>query len=111
MDSHDKPLHPGEVLLKKFLEPNAVQQTQLAEHLTWTYARLNEIVNQRRGVTADSALCFAEAFATEPEFWLTLQMQWDLWHARQTHKAVDCLPYATFKKNSDYSRTKNSAKC
>ena len=41
-----KPSHPGEVLLKDFLEPNNIQQTQLAEHLGWTYARLNEIVNQ-----------------------------------------------------------------
>jgi len=55
--------------------------------------RPNEIVNTRRGVTADSALAFAEAFGTEPEFWLNLQRDWDLWRARQTHTAVNSLPH------------------
>ena len=83
-----KPLHPGEILLKEFLEPQDLLQKQFVEHLGWTYARLNEIVNQRRGVTADSALAFAEAFGTEPEYWLDLQRDWDLWHAKQTHASV-----------------------
>lgn len=92
LSKNKKPSHPGEVLLKVFLEPNNIQQIKLAEHLGWTYARLNEIVNQRRGVTADSALSLSEAFGTEPEFWLNLQMNWDLWHAKQSHKAVKLLP-------------------
>jgi addiction module HigA family antidote len=85
------PPHPGEVLLKKFLEPIGLSQKQFAEHLGWTYARLNEIVNMRRGVTADSALSFAEAFGTEAEFWLDLQRDWDLYRARQTHTRVERL--------------------
>lgn len=83
---NSKPKHPGEILLKKYLEPNGIQQTELAEHLDWTYARLNEIINQRRGVTADSALSFAETFNTKPEYWLSLQAAWDLWHAKKAHK-------------------------
>jgi len=94
-----KPSHPGEVLLKDFLEPNNIQQTQLAEHLGWTYARLNEIVNQRRGVTAKSALSFSDAFGTEPEFWLMLQMNWDLWHAKQTHIQAKPLPKKLFQQD------------
>lgn len=82
------PTHPGEILFKDFLEPLGLSQKQFAEHLGWTYPRLNEIINMRRGVTADSALAFAGAFGTEPEFWLNLQVQWDLWHARQTHTPV-----------------------
>lgn len=82
------PTHPGEILYKDFLEPLGLSQKQFAEHLGWTYPRLNEIINMRRGVTADSALSFAEAFGTEPEFWLNLQLQWDIWHARQTHTPV-----------------------
>ena len=103
-----KPTHPGEILLKEFLEPQSIQQTQLAEHLGWTYTRLNEIVNQRRGVTADSALSFSEAFGTEPEFWLNLQMNWDLWHATQTHKPVKTLPKTLFHaaKNPDEDKNK-----
>lgn len=83
-----KPVHPGEVLLKEFLEPYGFQQKQLAEHLGWTYPRLNEIVNIRRGVTAGSALCLADAFGTDPEFWLNLQRDWDLWHAKQNHRSI-----------------------
>jgi addiction module HigA family antidote len=79
------PTHPGEVLYKDFLEPLGLSQKQFAEHLGWTYPRLNEIINMRRGVTADSALAFGEAFGMEPEFWLDLQTQWDLWNARHAH--------------------------
>ncbi|WP_133140284.1 HigA family addiction module antitoxin [Legionella genomosp. 1] len=88
----EAPAHPGEVLLKDFLEPLNLSQKQFAEHLGWTYARLNEIVNMRRGVTADSALSFAESLGTEPEFWLNLQQKWDLWRARQNHTTVSPLP-------------------
>lgn len=83
-----KPSHPGEILLKEFLEPYGIQQKQLAEHFGWTYPRLNEIVNMRRGVTAASALCLADAFGTTPEFWLDLQRDWDLWHAKQNHQSI-----------------------
>ena len=92
-----KPLHPGEVLQKNFLDRNNMQQVQLADHLGWTYARLNEIVNQRRGITADSALAFSEAFGTTPEFWLKIQVDWDLWHAKKLHKPVEPLPKSLYK--------------
>lgn len=85
------PSHPGEILLKEYIEPLGLSQKQFADHLQWTYARLNEIVNKHRGVTADSALAFATAFGTEPEFWLNLQRDWDLWHAKQTHTPVKVL--------------------
>lgn len=89
MASKNKPpIHPGEILWKDFLEPLGLSQKQFAEHLGWTYPRLNEIINMRRGVTADSALAFAEAFGIEPEFWLNLQVSWDLWHAKQMHTPV-----------------------
>ncbi len=80
------PTHPGEMLLKEFLEPLELSQKQFAEHLGWTYARLNEIVNGRRNVSADSTLAFGEALGTGPEFWLNLQRDWDLWHARNSHE-------------------------
>ena len=82
------PTHPGEMLLKEFLEPLGITQKKFAEHLDWTYARLNEIVNGRRNVTADSALAFGEALKTGPEFWLNLQRDWDLWHSLQHHEKV-----------------------
>ena len=82
------PTHPGEMLLKEFLEPLEVTQKQFAKHLGWTYARLNEIVNRHRGVTAESALAFGDALKTGPEFWLNLQRDWDLWHSMRRHERV-----------------------
>jgi len=84
------PTHPGEMLLKEFLEPMDISQKDFSQHLGWTYARLNEIINKRRGVTADSALALAEVFKMEPEFWLNLQRDWDLWEAKQKH--TKCKP-------------------
>lgn len=98
MASDRMPTHPGKVLLSDFLEPLGLSQKQFAEHLGWTYPRLNEIINMRRGVTADSALAFSEAFGMEPEFWLNLQCDWDLWHAKKTHLPIKLLPQIKAKK-------------
>ena len=75
------PTHPGEMLLKEFLEPLGVTQKAFAEHLGWTYARLNEIANGRRNISADSALTGCEALRTGPEFWLNLQRDWEIGRA------------------------------
>lgn len=69
------PTHPGEMLLEEFLKPIGVSQKEFAKHLGWTYARLNEIINKHRKVTASSALSLVDALGTTPEFWLTLQQQ------------------------------------
>lgn len=82
------PTHPGEMLLKEFIEPLGLSQKAFAKHLNWTYARLNEIVNGKRGVSAESALAFSDALGTSPEFWLNLQRNWDLWRAMQSHKKI-----------------------
>lgn len=89
-----KPTHPGEMLLKEFLKPMGITQKEFASHLGWTYARLNEIVHGRRGVSAESALAFADAFKMEPEFWLNLQRDWDLWDALQKHKNIKAIKKA-----------------
>ena len=82
------PTHPGEMLLKEFLEPSGITQLALARHLGWTYARLNEIIHGRRGITADSALALGDALGTGPEFWLNLQRDWNLWHSMRIHKRI-----------------------
>jgi addiction module HigA family antidote len=76
------------MLLKEFLEPLGMTQKAFASHLGWTYARLNEIINGRRQVSADSALALGEALKTGPEFWLNLQRDWDLWYAVDSHRKV-----------------------
>ena len=83
-----KPTHPGEILLNDFLIPFEKTQQDFARHLKWTYAKVNEIVNGKRGVTEESALCFADAFGTTPQFWINLQTNHDLWIAAKEHKKV-----------------------
>ena len=88
------PTHPGKMLLKEFLEPLGIPQTEMARHLKWPYARLNEIINGRRGVSADSAISLGEALGTGPELWLNLQRDWDLWHGLRRHRRVSPLKKA-----------------
>lgn len=82
------PTHPGKMLFKEFLEPMGVSQKEFSEHLGWTYARLNEIINGRRGITAESALALGDALKIDPEFWMNLQRDWDLWHSIQHHEKI-----------------------
>jgi addiction module HigA family antidote len=82
------------MLLKEFLEPLRLTQKEFANHLGWPYARLNEIINGKRGISADSALAFGEALKTGPEFWLNLQRDWELWNGRKRHKKVKPLAVA-----------------
>ena len=72
------PPHPGETIKEDYLVPLDMSVNQLAKHLGITTARLNEIVRGRRGITADTALRLARYFRTSPEFWLGLQMMFDL---------------------------------
>lgn len=89
-----KPSHPGEILLHDFLEPMNKTQQDFAKHLRWTYARVNEIVNGKRGVSEEAALCFSDAFGTSAQFWLNLQANYDLWIAQQGHKKIKPLKSA-----------------
>jgi addiction module HigA family antidote len=81
------PIHPGEILLEEFLVPMSLSQRQFARRLGWTTAKLNELVNGKRGITADSALDLADALGTSPEVWMNLQVMWDLNRAVERRKA------------------------
>ncbi|OGQ93098.1 MAG: addiction module antidote protein, HigA family [Deltaproteobacteria bacterium RIFOXYA12_FULL_61_11] len=72
------PLHPGEVLAKEFLEPMGLTQTRLAMDLHVPPRRINEIVLGKRRITADTALRLARYFDVSPQFWLGLQLDYDL---------------------------------
>ncbi|MBC8327241.1 MAG: HigA family addiction module antidote protein [Planctomycetes bacterium] len=73
-----KPVHPGEVLLEEFLVPFGLSQNALARRLSVPPRRINEIVLGKRRVTADTALRLARYFDNSPQFWLGLQMDYDL---------------------------------
>ena len=72
------PPHPGETLLEDVLKPLDMSVNQLATNLGVTATRLNDIVRGRRGITADTALRLARYLGTSPEFWLGLQLEYDL---------------------------------
>ena len=72
------PVHPGEILQKEFLEPMGLSQNRLALALGVPARRINEIVLEKRGITADTALRLARYFKMSPQFWLGLQMDYEL---------------------------------
>lgn len=78
------PIHPGEILRKEFMKPLNLSANALAQRLGVTTARVNEIANERRGITADTALRLARCFSTTPEFWMNLQQRYELEAARRT---------------------------
>ena len=75
------PTHPGEMLLEEFLKPLGMTQADLAEKIGVSYPRINELVRGKRGVTPDTALRLEKLFGMEAQFWLNLQLAWDLYHA------------------------------
>ena len=79
--THRAPTHPGEMLLEEFLKPLDMTQRELAQQIGVSYPRVNELVHGKRGVTPDTALRLAQLFGMEPQFWLNLQMGWDLYAA------------------------------
>jgi addiction module HigA family antidote len=72
------PVHPGEVLFEEFLKPMGLSQNKLALNIGVPARRINEIVLEKRKITADTALRLARFFGTSSEFWLGLQSQYDL---------------------------------
>lgn len=72
------PVHPGEILLEEFLNPMNLSQNRLALDIRVPARRINEIVHGKRRITADTALRLAKYFNMSPQFWLGLQMDYDL---------------------------------
>lgn len=72
------PIHPGEILLEEFLKPMGISQNRLALDIRVPARRINEIVLKKRRITADTALRLSKFFNMSPQFWLGLQMDYDL---------------------------------
>jgi len=81
--THREPTHPGEMLLEEFLRPMNITQRELAEAIRVPYQRVNEIINQRRGITPSTALRLSRFFGVSEDFWLNLQLRWDLYRAKR----------------------------
>jgi antitoxin HigA-1 len=72
------PIHPGEVLLGEFLKSMSISQRRLALDLRVPARRVNEIVLGKRGLSPDTALRLARYYGMSPQFWLCLQLDYDL---------------------------------
>jgi len=84
--THRPPTHPGEMLLEEFLTPMGLTQRELADAVHVPYQRINEIINGRRGITPSTALRLAKFFGMSADFWMNLQLRWDLYHAQQSER-------------------------
>ncbi len=82
------PIHPGYFLDSRYLKPLGITQQALAHDLEISRRRVNELIRGHRGITADTALRLAHYFRNEPEFWLQLQLAWDLHRAASRFKPL-----------------------
>ncbi len=89
-----QPFTPGEILKEEFLEPYQLTQAELADAIGVHRRRINEIINNKRAITPDTALRLGKYFNMTPEYWLNLQMKTDLWnveHDRNFSKQVKAI--------------------
>jgi addiction module HigA family antidote len=97
-----EPIHPGEILLEEFLKAYdpPVSQTKAAERLGWSFVRLNQLINRKRGVTAENAVELAALTGTSATFWMNLQQRYDLWHAELQHERRGAPKIRPFRKTA-----------
>jgi len=77
-----KPTHPGKILLVEFLQPMAISQVELAKRMKVPIQRVNTLVNGKRDVTAETAILLSQTLKTSSEFWMNLQVAYDLYEAQ-----------------------------
>lgn len=77
------PIHPGQILREEFMKPLSLSANTLAQRLGVTTACVNEVTNERRSITADTALRLARCFSPTPEFWMNRQQRYELEAARR----------------------------
>lgn len=78
-----EPPHPGELIREDILPALGMTITELAAHLGVSRVALSELLNEKRSVSLEMAQRLGKAFGNSPRFWLTMQMQYDIWHAEQ----------------------------
>lgn len=84
-----KPTTPGEILKEEFLNPMGITAYRLAKETRMSQSRISDIITGKRGITADTAMRFAQYFGTTPQFWLNIQNQYDLDILKVSGKIVD----------------------
>ena len=91
------PTHPGEMLIEEFLNPMNVTQRELADAIHVPYQRVNDLVHGRRGITPSTALRLAKFFGMSADFWMNLQLRWDLYLAQKNEAIIlqEIHPYSS----------------
>jgi antitoxin HigA-1 len=84
-----RPIHPGEIIKEEYLEPLSMSVNALAIALRVPASRINDVVRQKRGVSIDTALRLARYFNTTAQFWMNLQISYDLKIARKTMAKIE----------------------
>ena len=92
------PTTPGEMLREEFLEPMGLTQQQLANDIGVSYQRVNELINNKRGITPSTALRLGKYFGTSPDFWLNLQRANDLYAVlkKEQYEIDKIIPFSLF---------------
>jgi len=83
-----EPTHPGEMLLEEFLKPMGLTQKELSNSIKVPYQRINEIVNRKRGITPSIALRLSKFLGTSEDFWMNLQLRWELYKTIQNERKI-----------------------
>ena len=84
-----RPIHPGEIIKEEYLKPLSMSVNALAIALRVPASRINDVVRQKRGVSIDTALRLARYFNTTAQFWMNLQISYDLKIARQNMTRIE----------------------
>ena len=82
------PTHPGEMLLEEFLNPMGLTQLALADAILVPYQRVNDLINGGRGIKPCTALRLSKFFNTSPDFWMNIQLRWDMYFATQEENNI-----------------------
>ena len=109
--THRTPTHPGEMLIEEFLKPMGLTQRELADAVHVPYQRINEIINGRRGMTPSTALRLSKFFGVTPDFWMNLQLRWDLYFAQKSEsdELRNIKPIANYQIVADESSAQHGA--
>ena len=83
-----KPTHPGEILLEEFLRPKKLTQLELASKMGIPIQRINTLINEKRDMTPETAILLSRILGTTPQFWMNLQVNYDLYFAELKLKSV-----------------------
>ena len=84
-----RPIHPGEIIKEEYLEPLNMSANALAIALRVPAPRINDVIRQKRGISIDTALRLARFFNTTPQFWMNLQVSYDLKMAKQNVAKIE----------------------